>query len=145
MASAHDGDGHTAIVTASNTVANQLLIYSPTGVLQNRISTQGQGGVSGNAGGITDLYILNADGTHFRALTHDVFGDVQPQWSPDGRTIAFATDRDSASCGETSIVDMARSACSANESACGRRPISGRCSTARRTPGRRDVLKGNQA
>ena len=30
-------------------------------------------------------------------LTNDKFGDLQPQWSPDGRTIAFASDRDSAS------------------------------------------------
>ncbi len=52
VAGAHDGAVDTAIVTASNTAANQLLIYSPTGVLLNKISTQGQGGVSGNAGGI---------------------------------------------------------------------------------------------
>jgi hypothetical protein len=56
VASAHDGDGYTAIVTASNTAANQLLIYSPAGVLQNKIPTQGQGGVSGNAGGIAQNY-----------------------------------------------------------------------------------------
>jgi hypothetical protein len=55
-ASAHDADVHTTIVTASNTAANQLLIYSPTGVLLNKISTQGQGGVSGNAGGIAQNY-----------------------------------------------------------------------------------------
>jgi Tol biopolymer transport system component len=52
---------------------------------------------SGNIGGITDLYIVNADGTELRRLTSDRFGDLQPQWSPDGKTIVFATDRDSAS------------------------------------------------
>jgi Tol biopolymer transport system component len=52
---------------------------------------------SGGAGGITDLFVVNVDGTGFRRLTDDKFGDFQPQWSPDGRTIAFATDRDSAS------------------------------------------------
>jgi Periplasmic component of the Tol biopolymer transport system len=52
---------------------------------------------SGMAGGITDLYIVGADGTGFRRLTNDGYGDFQPAWSPDGRTIAFATDRENAS------------------------------------------------
>jgi hypothetical protein len=49
-AQAHEGTA--LIVTASNTPDNQLLVYSPTGALQQRIPTQGQGGVGGNAGGI---------------------------------------------------------------------------------------------
>lgn len=48
---------------------------------------------SGNHGGITDLYMIDADGEHLRQLTNDRYGDLQPQWSPDGRTIAFATER----------------------------------------------------
>jgi Tol biopolymer transport system component len=52
---------------------------------------------SGSLGGITDLYVVNADGGGLRRLTDDRYGDFQPQWSPDGTTIAFATDRDSAS------------------------------------------------
>jgi hypothetical protein len=42
----------TLIVTASNTASNQLLIYSAGGTLLKQIPTRGQGGVSGNAGGI---------------------------------------------------------------------------------------------
>lgn len=40
------------VVTASNGAQNQLLVYSTDGRLLQTIPTQGQGGVSGNAGGI---------------------------------------------------------------------------------------------
>ncbi len=41
------------IVTASNdATANELLVYDTAGRLRQRLPTQGQGGVSGNAGGI---------------------------------------------------------------------------------------------
>ncbi|HET9424742.1 MAG TPA: hypothetical protein VFO55_05160 [Gemmatimonadaceae bacterium] len=48
---------------------------------------------SGTHGGISDLYMINADGSRFVQLTDDRFGDLQPQLSPDGTKIAFATDR----------------------------------------------------
>ncbi len=40
------------VVTASNATTNQLLVFDTTGHLLKTIATQGQGGVSGNAGGI---------------------------------------------------------------------------------------------
>ena len=49
--------------------------------------------ISGNSGGVTDLYMLGVDGNDVRRLTNDRFGDLQPQWSPDGNSIAFASDR----------------------------------------------------
>ncbi|MFN2604144.1 MAG: hypothetical protein ABR582_15500 [Gemmatimonadaceae bacterium] len=48
---------------------------------------------SGTRGGITDLYVVDADGKNLRALTNDLYGDLQPNWSPDGKRIVFATDR----------------------------------------------------
>ena len=48
---------------------------------------------SGGVGGITDVYVINTDGSGLRRLTNDRNADVQPQWSPDGKTIAFASDR----------------------------------------------------
>ncbi len=43
---------NTLVVTASNTAQNQLLIYDTAAHSVQTISTHGQGGVSGNAGGI---------------------------------------------------------------------------------------------
>jgi hypothetical protein len=51
---------HALIITASNTASNQLLIYSPGGALLKQIPTRGQGGVSGNAGGIAQNHDLLA-------------------------------------------------------------------------------------
>ena len=48
---------------------------------------------TGYDGGISDLFIVNRDGSDLRRLTNDKYADLHPVWSPDGRTIAFATDR----------------------------------------------------
>ncbi len=48
---------------------------------------------SGLSSGQTDLYIYDSDAKTVRRLTDDFFADLQPSWSPDGRTIAVVTDR----------------------------------------------------
>lgn len=48
---------------------------------------------TGYDGGLSDLFIVNRDGTDLRRLTHDKFADLHPAWSPDGSMIAFTTDR----------------------------------------------------
>src|SRR5689334_23050626 len=40
------------VLTTSNAQNNQLLVYDTAGTLLQAVPTQGQGGVSGNAGGI---------------------------------------------------------------------------------------------
>ena len=50
---------------------------------------------TGFDGGLSDLFIINRDGTGLRRLTSDKYADLHPAWSPDGKTIAFVTDRGS--------------------------------------------------
>ena len=45
------------------------------------------------AGGSTDLYIADVATGSLRQLTDDVFADMQPAWSRDGRRLAFVTER----------------------------------------------------
>jgi dipeptidyl aminopeptidase/acylaminoacyl peptidase len=40
-----------------------------------------------------DIYVVAADGTGQRQLTNDDYRDRVPRWSPDGRTIAFYSNR----------------------------------------------------
>ena len=44
-------------------------------------------------GGVTDLFVYDLDESELTRLTDDAFADLQPAWSPDGRTLAFTTDR----------------------------------------------------
>jgi hypothetical protein len=45
------------------------------------------------AGGFTGLFVYDLRSSQLRRLTEDAFADLQPAWSPDGRTIAFVSDR----------------------------------------------------
>ena len=41
----------------------------------------------------TDIYVMNADGSGTRKLTHNALQNAEPVWSPDGRKIAFRSTR----------------------------------------------------
>ena len=79
-----ESDHHPLVVTSTNSTKNQLLVYNSEGTLIQTLSTEGQGGASGNAGGIETKRSLVAvvnfgsqtvaifercdDGFHFKQL-----------------------------------------------------------------------------
>src|SRR5262249_9639460 len=39
-----------------------------------------------------DVWIINADGTDLRRLTHSPWPEFDPSWSPDGRFVAYRSE-----------------------------------------------------
>ncbi|HSP15091.1 MAG TPA: BamA/TamA family outer membrane protein [Thermoanaerobaculia bacterium] len=49
--------------------------------------------IAGQTTGVTDLFLYDMQDNSVRRLTNDKYADLQPAFSPDGRTLAFVTDR----------------------------------------------------
>ncbi|MEA2239986.1 MAG: hypothetical protein QOC81_4710 [Thermoanaerobaculia bacterium] len=49
--------------------------------------------IAGQSTGVSDLFLFDTESKEVRRLTNDKFADMQPSFSPDGRTIAFVSDR----------------------------------------------------
>src|SRR5262245_14312845 len=61
---------------------------------------------SGLRSGSTALYEFDVVRRGLRRLTRDAYADLEPAWSPDGRTIAFVTDRFTSSLGALTFGDF---------------------------------------
>lgn len=49
--------------------------------------------VSGSVGGLTDLFLIDVESGRARRLTNDAYAELQPEWSPDSKSLAYVTDR----------------------------------------------------
>jgi Tol biopolymer transport system component len=81
--------------TACSNAPGGIMTVSPQGGHQRQLTTAGDSPTwSPNSAEIAyvrsgDIWVMNADGTNQRQLTHTPMQESAPVWSPDGRLIAY--------------------------------------------------------
>jgi WD40 repeat protein len=90
------GDNYLAIVDVNSRRIDHIRVPGIDALTAPAWSPDGHTiAISGQATGVTDLYLYDLDTKRVRQLTNDRYADMQPAWSPDGKTLAFVSDRGS--------------------------------------------------
>jgi uncharacterized membrane protein YgcG len=90
-----DGSDAVAVADVPGGVVRKVLRLKDVAGVSN-LAWSPDGGhiaLSGTRDGIRDLYLLDPDTGSLEQLTDDWHAEIQPAWSPNSRTLAFAVDR----------------------------------------------------
>jgi Tol biopolymer transport system component len=90
-----DADGGNQIQLTASPARDDSPAWSPDGKRIVFVRDEDDPGVILLGRGNPEITMMNADGSAQTRLTNVAGEDIWPQWSPDGKRIAFVSDRDS--------------------------------------------------
>ncbi|HET6637615.1 MAG TPA: BamA/TamA family outer membrane protein [Gemmatimonadota bacterium] len=90
-----EGDGGIAVSDADRRQVDRFYDLGDVGEVHSLAWSPDGASIafSGSTGGLTDLWLLDVGSGAIEKLTNDAWAELHPDFSPDGGTIAFATDR----------------------------------------------------